>query len=73
MNTIKYIVKYYPSDKIPVLSGEISYRAALLIQRNSRFRILNKIHTVRDIKFDIANKSTNSDTKMTIYIHPIFK
>lgn len=72
MQTIKYTVKYYPSDKTSVLSGSINYRAAFLIRRNARYKILNKTYVVRDIKLAIANTKTNSETQLTIYINPRF-
>lgn len=73
MNMIKYTVKNFPSDKTSILSGKISYQAALLIRRKSRFKISNKNYTVRDIEFKIANSKTNSETKCTIYMYPRFE
>lgn len=70
MNTIKFSVKKFNSNDPAFFLGDISYKAALLIQPNNRYFIGNKIYTVNEVEFTVANSKTGDNTKLTIYVSP---
>jgi hypothetical protein len=65
MNSIRYIVKKSGLNNPTIISGDIDYKAALIINRGMRFKIAGKIHSVNEVKFTI---SSTSKTSLTIYI-----